>query len=242
MNEIVKIENAFCSKIETPLKNVDNATLRKMLSETLQITVHHLRQLAEIWQELERRGEDLSAIRSGIMAYLPLIASGHVEPRLVVNYAGQQTLLRALSTLPIDIQQDLAESGSVTIAVVDQGSFSESIPVSLSDIKAAEIPIVFGDGYIRPIPEQLKIIASKKAKAPAHVKPPRRSRRVKVDADRGCLVVGQGAADLDRVVSALSEYYGIELASMINNSVAASAEQEGFIGAEASKALLDAIE
>src|SRR5882724_9369466 len=67
------------------LRDMDNDTLRRELSRALTVSAEHLIYLAQVWRELERRGEDLSDLRSGLGAYLPLIASGRLAAEAVVR-------------------------------------------------------------------------------------------------------------------------------------------------------------
>lgn len=124
--EIEKINN---------LSVVSTDDLKRELARGLEITAKHLVYLAKVWRELETRGEDLSDIRHGLLAYLPMIASESVEPSLVVNYAGQKTLLTALTTLPIETQRVIAETGHITIVNKD----GDEVQTPVSKIKAVDI-------------------------------------------------------------------------------------------------------
>ncbi|ECC3255689.1 hypothetical protein YD04_002146 [Salmonella enterica subsp. enterica] len=134
------------------LSLVDTETLKRELTRGLEITARHLTYLAKIWRELERRGEDLSDIRRGLLAYLPQIAEERVAPEIVINYAGQKTLLTALSTLPIETQRTIAETGYVN-TINDTG---DEIAAPLNTLRAAEIDRIFDirAGMIRSVDEQ----------------------------------------------------------------------------------------
>ena len=72
MTALVKIDDRrkWIEDRET-LTRVSLDDLRKMLASEIEITAHHISKMALIWAELERRGEDMTALRSGIARYLP---------------------------------------------------------------------------------------------------------------------------------------------------------------------------
>lgn len=144
------------------LSSLSKQELKNELARGLQITAKHLRHLATIWRELENRGEDLSDIRHGLMSYLPAIANGVMEPQLIVNYAGHKTLLSALSSLPIENQQKIAETGFVTVVTED----GDEVETPVNKLRASEINRIFdiSSRKIRSTDEQRSLLmtASKK--------------------------------------------------------------------------------
>ncbi|EAT2607835.1 hypothetical protein EJN23_17620 [Salmonella enterica] len=147
MNQITEASN---------LASLSTLELKNELSRGLEITSRHLVYLAKIWRELENRGEDLSDIRHGMLSYLPLIANEQVEPGLVVNYAGQKTLLAALTSLPIEVQRQISETGYVDMASDD----GRVVQVQVSRLRAADVYRVFDmqEQRVRPVAEQAKLI------------------------------------------------------------------------------------
>ncbi|EBD3193606.1 hypothetical protein CQ885_23510 [Salmonella enterica] len=147
MNQITEASN---------LASLSTLELKNELSRGLEITSRHLVYLAKIWRELENRGEDLSDIRHGMLSYLPLIANEQVEPGLVVNYAGQKTLLAALTSLPIEVQRQISETGYVDMASED----GRVVQVQVSRLRAADVYRVFDmqAQRVRPVAEQAKLI------------------------------------------------------------------------------------
>ncbi len=90
------------------LETWSTADLRRELARGIEVTAEHLRRLAAIWRELERRGEDLTSLRKGLAFYLPLIAADKVDAYLVSRFAGSGELLRIAATLPVGVQRELA--------------------------------------------------------------------------------------------------------------------------------------
>ena len=199
------------------LKNISTGKLKQELAKSLDITASHLNYLAKIWAELEARGEDLSELRRGILLYLPLIANNKVDSRIVIGYAGQKTLLSALSRLPLDEQSKLVDSGYVTTVNLDDDGGKVEVQKELSKLTASEVYKVFSDDDIRSPDEQYKLIAVKESQALTRPKKNyRKARRVSFDKDAGVLIVSNVSADMSRVVEQVSQYYGVNLMAFIN--------------------------
>lgn len=95
------------------LAKASTEELRAELATALKLTADHLVRLAMIWAELERRGEDLSALKNGIGKYLPMIASGAVLAETVVAFAGEPLMLSRAAKLPVEEQLKAIEAGTV---------------------------------------------------------------------------------------------------------------------------------
>lgn len=185
------------------LAAMDTPALRAELASALGLTARHLLYLAAVWAELERRGEDLSDLRTGIGAYLPLIAAGAVLPETVVRFAGQPTVLRSVSALPPEEQRRLAAGGGVPI-VVRSGERYEERQLPAHALTASQARLVFGDRKVRSVAEQVAVLtaaAPKPAKAGA---PPRRG-KARADREKGVIRVGKVVVAVADVVAALAD-------------------------------------
>lgn len=136
----------------TPLKpgELTQATteeLRAELARGLTLTAETLTRLGAVWQELERRGEDLSHLRSGLARTLPLIAAGRLAAEAVVAFAGRPALLRALEGVPLERQRQLAAGGTVEVIDLDTPGGTQTLP--LASLPAAAVRLVFHEGEIR---------------------------------------------------------------------------------------------
>lgn len=209
--------NDLQNRETTALQSMSTDDLKSLLAHSVQVTARHLQYLAAIWVELERRGEDLSSMRAGILEYLPMIANHRIDARVVVNYAGQKTLLAALSRLPIETQSSIVESGYVTVVSLDHDGSHQDLQTPLNGLTARQVYQVFADDRLRTPAEQYKLLAAKEARTEStRSRSPRKSRRVKVE--NGVLIVSSAAADLDRVIDALSEHYGVDIRSVLKKS------------------------
>jgi len=141
------------------LTQIPTVDLKRQLASAIGITAQTLARLAAIWAELEARGEDLSALRGGLMSYLPLIAAGRLDPELVVRCAGQAMLLKAASELTLADQRALLERGAPLVEVND-GAISER-RVSVEQLTVHDMRRVFAGDRIRPAAEQVQMIGAR---------------------------------------------------------------------------------
>ena len=169
MTDLIKYQNTDISAVST-------ADLKTELAKSLTVTADYLQYIAAIWQELETRGEDMTALRHGLFAYIPMIATRQLDARLVVSYAGQKTLLACLAKLPPSQQIKLAESGAVDVAALDDDNQQIVTTIPLADLTVTQVYQVFGDGAIAPPQQQYFALAARqKAKPP---RPTKKSYRI----------------------------------------------------------------
>ena len=204
---------------ETQIQKASTDELKRHLAGSLEITAKHMMYMATIWRELEDRGEDLSDLRHGLAAYLPLIAHNRIDAHLVIKYAGQKTLLAALSSLPIEEQRRVAETGRVPVVRIE-GDTPTEVQTPLTQLAAADVNLVFSEDKVRTPSEQAALLERRQSKVGGKKRPRRKARRVKIDREERVLLVSNSAADIDRVVDQLSEFYGIDLQSIIQAETA----------------------
>lgn len=100
--------------------------LRARLAQLLTITVDALGELAEVWIELERRGDDLSSLRSGLMTYVRMIARKEIMPEAVVRYAGHRHIIDKLGVMPLQAQAKLLRKPEVEV-VTHKGTVTRQL-------------------------------------------------------------------------------------------------------------------
>lgn len=203
------------------IKVLSTPELRRALADALTVTAKSLSYLATIWRELESRGEDLSELRHGMAVYLPQIADGTLESELVVRYAGQRRLLAALAQLPMEQQRRFAQTGSIDVVSIDENNNRIVENKPLHYLSSADVSFIFNGTRVLNADEQTYKITRARFKS-EDVKPksPRAARRVQVDHENQCLIVGARAAKLPRVIAALSEYYGVDLNKILESTEA----------------------
>lgn len=186
------------------VRALDTPALRAELAAALGHTARHLLYLAAVWQELERRGEDLSDLRGGIGHYLPLIAAGVVIPETVVRFAGQPTVLRAVAGLPPAEQRRLVVTGEPVPLVVRQGDAYTHRLLPVHALSAAQARQVFGDRCVRTETEQVALLTGPAAGPEKPGRPPKRG-RLRADPERGVVRVGQSPIPVGDLVAALAD-------------------------------------
>lgn len=160
--------------------------------------------LAAIWGELEKRGEDLSDLRTGLAVYLPQIAAGRLDAEAVVRFAGQPTVLRSLSGLPLQRQQALAKGEPVRVltAAVD-GSYTEA-ELPAYTLTAAQARMVFDGDKIRSPEEQRATLESARVTRTQRARPGGVN-RVRYDSAADVVRIGRVSATVGEVTMALAE-------------------------------------
>ena len=153
MNEILIVDS-------DQLQAMSTHDLKLALADSIEMTAKRLMQMAAIWRVLEARGEDLSALRQGIVGYIPMIAHDRLDARVVVQYAGQKTLLAALAKLSLNEQRKVLETGTVTALRIEGDQVVEKT-LALSKMAAADVYLAFGEGGLRPIDDQRVLLAGK---------------------------------------------------------------------------------
>ncbi len=83
--------------------------LREALGRALSLTATYLTYIAAVWVELERRGEDLSTLKTGIGKYVAAIGAGTLLAETVVAFSGQPVLLSRAAKLPVVEQRRAIE-------------------------------------------------------------------------------------------------------------------------------------
>ncbi|AMP72623.1 hypothetical protein UW163_24120 (plasmid) [Ralstonia solanacearum] len=161
MHAMATLTKATATEIEPPvmlpaeLQNMSVQSLRAELARTISLTAHAIARMAVIWRELERRGEDLSDVRTGLATFLPMVADGKLHPEAVVKFAGRTVLLRTLSGLPAEKQIRLVNGERITVVMPG----GDEVQLPIEDIPTQRLPRVFHGGEIRSIHDQLVIEA-----------------------------------------------------------------------------------
>lgn len=189
--------------------------LKAALIQSVQFTAKHLQYMANIWFELERRGEDLTALKTELTEFLPLIARRELSAEAALQFAGQKVVLNHLPKLSLEEQTRLAHGGTVKIIERDTNGGYVVKEKNLSVLRADQVNTVFGPDGLRTVEEQLELKNKEKEYSP------RENYQVKVNKD-GFLKVGnkyiaQGSykVSVKDILKALNEYYETDLEALI---------------------------
>lgn len=197
--------------VTTPIRELtlaDQTTdaLREQLSSLLARTADDLREMAAIVGELERRGEDLSGLKLGIIEHLRRIATGQLLPEIVVRFSGFPQLLRIAVHLPLGDQRRLIEHGVVSLACWRDGKieFRRVDPLALS---GPQVRQAFASDRIRSDAEQVSYLETHPGALGRLKRTPSRA-RVRADKGRGGVRIGRSFASAAEVLGALAELRG----------------------------------
>jgi hypothetical protein len=161
---------------EASLMAMSIEDLRQQLASSLELSARHLMHMAAIWAELERRGEDLSSLRTGMAVYLPMIARGDLDAQIVVRYAGKNMLIRHLAGLSRMEQSQLLDNEVVTVVDFVDGDFTEK-SVSLHELDSRKLKHVFGDHILSPTEQRNAIVKTRRTPVGTIIKAASRKRR-----------------------------------------------------------------
>ena len=203
---------------QSDIKQASIEQLKVELSRSLKLTSEYLVYMAMIWSELNSRGEDLSALKSGLFEYIPLIAVNQLDASLVIEFAGNKTLLSCLARLPIEQQKEIAQSKSVPfIELSDKGGKIEK-KLDLATAKANQIYQVFGGEYGFRDPDQQYMLLKAKTKAQRPAKPKRKTiRTIEFDSSREYMLIGDKQVKVETLLTALGELYEINMFNVLSN-------------------------
>lgn len=203
MNDTLTVPDT--STLPTPyeLGSMSTQTLRSELAKSLTMSARHLHHLAMIWAELEKRGEDLSDLRTGLAVYLPMIAAGRLDAEAVIRFAGQPTVLRSLANLPVERQHALALGGSVPVLTVNASGEYEGAELPAITLTAAQARLVFSGDTIRSVAEQRAILESARVSAQRRARPGPNN-RVRYDEKADVIRIGRSSATVGEVAAAIA--------------------------------------
>ncbi len=176
------------------LAEVSTEALKNQLRNAIGITEQAIIRVADLWQELTRRGEDLSEFRFALAPFLLPVAQGKLLPALVVSMAAQPRALQRLAALPVQEQAQLLSG--MEIEVYKGAGQAEAKP--LPAMTFAEIVATVRDGRILTTDEQA--LATKRSAVRLRKgRPPRITVRPAV----GTVQIGSLNIELERLLSAL---------------------------------------
>lgn len=189
---------------KTDLAALPTDALRAELAQQMTVTAQHLQRLASIVAELERRDEDLSELKVGMLGYLRRIAAGQLHPDAVVRYLDYPMLLNRVATLPVNDQERLANGDPIKLVVWREGKTETRMmdPIKLTRDQVSQ---VFGSsGVIRDEVGQIAVLESRFARPKQQAKPTATG-RCRADRKTGTVRVGRYVVPASDLVAALAD-------------------------------------
>ena len=202
MNELVEIN-------ENELSALSNEQLFNEFKSSLSITVSHIQKMSVIWKILTQRGVDLSAWKKGLLEFLPQIATGNLLPEVLTEFAGQRNLILTLSRIPTDKQKVLLEIGKIQKLDITEDNHEIVTDVELTNLKNADLALVFKENDIRDISEQRLYLLKTSITKTKEDKVKRKTLRKIEISDKYLLIGDDSQVLLESILQKLSENYHI---------------------------------
>jgi hypothetical protein len=196
------------------IKQASLEQLKAELSRSLKVTSDYLIYMSVIWSELNDRGVDLSHLNSNLFQYIPLIAANKLDARLVVEFAGNKTLLTAFSKIDMDLQAQIVETKSVPFVEINEDNTVTKTQLDLTTAKAQQIYQVFGgeDNFRDAHQQHLYLIARTKTKKYSKRDNVSVIRTVTFDQNnRYMLLGGNQKVKMETLLSAIGDLYGVDM-------------------------------
>jgi hypothetical protein len=175
------------------------------LAKQVTTTAESIYRTAQIWTELEKRGQDLSKFKNASLSkYYYHIATGELLADLVVTFLDKPYVLNAVLGAPLALQRKLLDGYKIKIYVPGQAKPGE---LTLDEMPRTYVDIAFSDGKILGPDKQKAALQVKNRPKISTVK--RRLRtRVLVNKAKNTVTIGQTSADIGNVIDALSQAGG----------------------------------
>ena len=123
--------------------------------------IHHA---ARIIGALHRRGLNKPYLPAYTEDVLLRIDSGQLEPKLAARYY-LSPILRKMQYLPLSVQQQLAETGKVEIALLRENGESDHRLLSVDELTPEQFRLVFARDKQRGLSEQIAILEQQRTDA-----------------------------------------------------------------------------
>jgi hypothetical protein len=143
---------------QAKLQAMSNEQLQTGFNNALKFTAESIRVAAAYWVELQSRGVDVSDTGIPWASHFPAIASGRLDPNMILAYGWNDAVLAIVSDLVPEEQAKIANPNEkIPLLVPDEsGTDFKTIMRAPKVMKASEFRQVFGDGRIRTPDEQRK--------------------------------------------------------------------------------------
>ena len=192
--------------------------LYEAFAKTVTVHARTLKYMSAIWIELEKRGEDLSDLKTGLAQWMPLIASGKLIAEAVIKFAGKKMLLHRMSTMSIEDQQQLIDDDTVDfVEVIDDKKITKRL--SLSYLSSADVLQVFDESTykLRTAAEQIERIDRKQSR-PAPIDKSITIKDGYLKCGRSFVRAGnkEQRLSVNDLIQVLSDYYAVNLVNIIN--------------------------
>jgi hypothetical protein len=149
-------------------RGVPDTELSMMLNEYLDEAATSIERAAEVWEEMKRRGCDLS-VSKGLNEIMYHVSRGSLLPAAAVRYglSGRKEAMAVALKLSLPEQRRVLDDAD---SIVVKSANGRAARVPLDEIKAIDIPRVIQDGKVVPAERQAAPVKVGADKGPTRLK------------------------------------------------------------------------
>lgn len=183
---------------QADLKSLSTEALDALFESVLDGTVSAVRRGSTILAELAQRGERRPHMREGAFRWFKEITAGSLSARAAFILGGLESKTRPLVGLPHPAQDSIA--AGAPLATVEYGDKGEIVEVEkpLLQMNKQDVTLVFGNGKVRSVAEQTKILRD----VPFQAKPVKTGRFF-VDLARKTIEIGKTKIEAEELAEPL---------------------------------------
>lgn len=145
------------------VKGMTPEELKKEFFMNLEVNVLNIRRNAEIFLELTQRGIEFDEARFSYGGVLMDVAGGKLHYQVATRFLHSKTTLKKLSEYPMEDQLKIGIKNEEIRLVISVDPVS-TVEKNLMSMSMGQRNLVLGRFGLRKIPEQVKILESKKVK------------------------------------------------------------------------------
>ena len=172
---------ALVRELEAIRAITDKDELRRLLVQTLSVTVMDFIRLAAVVRRAEELGDDLSDMEISLVPQLRRIAYDQMLPEVLVRFQGNLRVLRKVASLPLPDQRRIVDGEPCKVMLLN-GDHRLVSPLNLT---GREVSQVFGPDGLRHEGEQLAYLRERQERQPVRLP----QSEVIVDYKHRCILV-----------------------------------------------------
>lgn len=142
---------------DTDLDAMSEDELRQLFSRVYSATIDGIRVAAIVYAKMKERGIDIPGVGQLMSESLSLVAENALLPEIVFQLAGNPSLLKKVSLLPLTDQKKIANGEPLAVAEKDGDKYTHRM-MAVTDMSPAVASQVFVGRSIRTLPQQIAFL------------------------------------------------------------------------------------
>ncbi|AGR47958.1 hypothetical protein PHIM7_244 [Sinorhizobium phage phiM7] len=185
------------------LHNFSTEQLLSKLEASIRKGVDALAEGCEIIGELEKRGEVIPLMTSGLYKWYKEINAGSLLPELVIKFAGADHILSRLVGAPKKEQLEYASTGKIKVAEMDRKGEIREVEKPIARLNIEKLDLVLENGKKKTFKQQVNHLQTAAITKPS--KPITTSPSVRADTKAGVLIIGGRRVEPHTLFDAMAE-------------------------------------